>query len=803
MMTPETAGPRSIAFVSERMLLGFGVDLVIHEVATRLQRRGHDVTVYASVTDDSVARDYRVRTIPTRASGVPQRYQSAARWWADYIDAHEHDVAFIESFPYFSLIPALKTPTVAVDHGVSSPEGMPIRQRSAFKYIERTQQRRYFPAAAGLVTISQYVRSLLPEDLQPRARVIYNGADHYPEAPVLDRQTMRARLGIGDDRVMCLYVGRLSPSGQPYKGTADLLGAARRWAEECPAVQLVMAGTGDEVDAALVKAAGAIPVLNVPHDEMAALHGAADVYVTASRWEGFDLPLVEAAFQGVPSVALRIGAHPEVVRDGQTGILCDSVDDLVSSVTELAGSRERRSGMGASAHAWARRFPWDGATDSYERVVAELARSPSHAKVAVGSGAGSGAPPAEAPAGSTATTAEKPVSDVTVVVLNYGATAEVLRKCVRSLVEQTYSVNTLLVDNGSPKNQDAVAAMEAEFPEIKVLQLDKNYGFAGGMNRGVEVADTEFVLLLNNDAVMEPGAVEEMRKTIEGREDVVGIAPKILLEDPPGFIDAIGNLVDHLGQAYNMGIGQLDIGQYDREEETFGACFAATLLRRDSWREGLVGPLDERYFMYYEDVDWCFRAGVLGYKFLTCPTAVVHHTHSLSTRALDYGFKYRMIMRNFIRTIIKDFQGRSWMRPTFRRCFGLLRNSVRGPHRGASFLALKDVAISFPHYWRARRAIQGRRKTPDWDLFNFAHGENVFFDPASYQPVRRLETLAAMYNRKFLLEGDDRYREIAVTALAVAGSRLRFDRKFARERLAPLLAGEPEAVRKYLEDLEV
>jgi hypothetical protein len=91
----------------------------------------------------------------------------------------------------------------------------------------------------------------------------------------------------------------------------------------------------------------------------------------------------------------------------------------------------------------------------------------------------------------------------------------------------------------------------------------------------------------------------------------------------------------------------------------------------------------------------------------------------------------------------------------------------------------------------------------DWSLFNYSHGEQVFFDPTGYAPVRRLETLAFMYNRMYLLYGEPRYREIAATASALAGSRIRFDRDFARAHLRPLVEGEPEKVRRYVEGLEV
>ena len=600
---------------------------------------------------------------------------------------------------------------------------------------------------------------------------------------------------------MMLYVGRLNPEGQPYKGTADLMRAAATWAETNPGIRMVMAGTGSAEDAVRIRAAGAIPVLDVPDEEMAALYSAADLYLTASRWEGFDLPLTEAAVQGVPSVALRIGAHPEVVRDGETGILTDDVTQLLDQAQRLARAPTLRRTMGEAARAWAGSFTWARATDAYEETIKELA--PATARVTANVAEAVSAPPITQPGPALAEGEAWSEPDVTAVILNYGAEYPVLQKCVHSLVTQTYPVKTILVDNGSPKNQNAVTQTKLEFPDIEVLQLDKNYGFAGGINRGVDKVISPYVLLVNNDAVLAPDAAAEMRALIEDREDVAGIAPKILLEKPAGYIDAIGNLVDPLGQAFNMGIGQLDIGQYDRVEETFGACFAATLLRRETWQEGLVGPLDETYFMYYEDVDWCFRAGILGYKFLTCPTAVVEHAHSLSTRQLNYGYKYRMIMRNFVRTVIKDFQGRSWTRIAVRRCLGLTRNVLRGPLRGASLLALKDITLSFPTYYSKRRAIQGRRKISDSHLFNYSHGEQVFFDPTGYEPVRRLETLAFMYNRMYLLHGEPRYREIAAMASALAGSRTRFDRQHTQERLRLLVECEPENVRGYVDALEV
>jgi GT2 family glycosyltransferase len=644
---------------------------------------------------------------------------------------------------------------------------------------------------------------LLPKGLHDRTRVIYNGVDHYPAVSKAERAETRRRIGLRDDEIAMLYVGRLNPEGQPYKGTLDLMRASARWRETAPHIRVVMAGQGTEEDAARIRQAGGVPLRNLPPDELASLCAAADIYVTASRWEGFDLPIMEAAFQGVPGVALRVGAHPEVVRDGETGVLADNVELLVREAESLAADRERRERMGAAAREWAGTFTWARATDEYEKVMAEVAKQREGARISGGAAVipvGTDDPAAEV---APEAEASRRTSDVTAVILNYGATDDVLERCVSSLVNQTYAVQVLLVDNGSPKNQAAVDLIADRFPQIRVLKLDKNYGFAGGMNRGIAAATTGFVLLVNNDTQLSPDAVEEMRKLIDDREDVVGIAPKILLEEPAGYIDAIGNLIDPLGQAYNMGIGQLDIGQYDRVEETFGACFAATLIRADAFRPGMVGPMDEKYFMYYEDVDWCFRAGILGYRFLTCPTAVVSHTHSMTTRKLDYGYKYRMIMRNFARTLLKDFQGRRAYRATVKRCLGLTRNVIRGPYRWPSLLALKDITLGFPSYVRARGAIQGRRKVADQSLFHFSHGEQGFFDPTGYRPVRSLEALHSMFRRRYLITGSEKDREIAQTATDLAGTRMRFDRDLVRAKLLPLTEGESQAVRDYVDQLDI
>ena len=364
-----------LAFLTERMRLGFGADLVVDQVAAGLAQRGHDVTVYASYEDGTYAdRPYRLVSF-----GVP-----VTRWAATYdlrawrqahgaqLTSVHHDLFCAATPPFFSLLPSLREKGFAIEFGVSDWKGFPRSTRFNFRYSQEIQQRFLFRYAARLLPISQFLADELPERLRAKATPILLGADHYPLADEGAGAEIRTRLGLSDDEVMILYVGRLNPDGQPYKGTAELVEVAAQLRAELPQARLVMAGFGTEADGDWVRSHGALAVVNAPVDDMPSLFAAADIYVTASKWEGFDLPLVEAQRAGAPVVAYRAGAHPEVVDDGVSGTLVHSRDELLSAVRELVLDPDRRAAMGVKAREWAGRFRWEETVEGYDRVVHEL-----------------------------------------------------------------------------------------------------------------------------------------------------------------------------------------------------------------------------------------------------------------------------------------------------------------------------------------------------------------------------------------------------------------------------------------------
>jgi glycosyltransferase involved in cell wall biosynthesis len=359
------------------MLRGFGVDLVVDQLAEGLSSRGHEVTVYASVSDDSFrAEGYELKLIPTPAYSFFPRYDLSAQKYLGFLNQEGNDVYLIQTFPFFSYLPRLKAPAVAVEYGVSSTEGFPPKVKANFAYVKFMQHQVYFRWARRVATISRFLKEGLPRHLKSKAEVIYLGAEHYrrmaTESTPAEAAELRQSLGVAEDEILLLYVGRLAAADQPYKGTAELVALYGRLRAKHPQIRLLMVGFGGPKEKAWLEGEGVLVIENAPAEQMPAVFSACDIYTTASRWEGFDLPLVEAQSFGKPVVALRIGAHPEVVAEGWSGYLTGTVEEMDGAIVRLATDEAARQKMGKEASANADRFRWARAVEQYERLLQEL-----------------------------------------------------------------------------------------------------------------------------------------------------------------------------------------------------------------------------------------------------------------------------------------------------------------------------------------------------------------------------------------------------------------------------------------------
>ena len=243
---------------------------------------------------------------------------------------------------------------------------------------------------------------------------------------------------------------------------------------------------------------------------------------------------------------------------------------------------------------------------------------------------------------------------VGIVIVNWNGTADTL-ECLDTVSRLEYTpYRVYVVDNGS--SSSCAPDVRSRYPNVEVLELSDNRGFAGGCNVGIgrALADgAQYVWLLNNDTVVESSTLSELVEVLES-DSACGIAgSKVLRFDERAIIDHAGGIVfPWWGSARHRGAGEEDRGQYDRVEPVDYVTGCSLLVRRavvDS-----VGLLPEVYFLYFEETEWCVRAGRLGWRVLYAPRSRVYHKvgHSVGrgTPLVTYYFARNSLLfikRNF------------------------------------------------------------------------------------------------------------------------------------------------------------
>lgn len=218
---------------------------------------------------------------------------------------------------------------------------------------------------------------------------------------------------------------------------------------------------------------------------------------------------------------------------------------------------------------------------------------------------------------------------VSIVILNWNG-QNFLEKFLPTLVKCTPhpEAEIVVADNGSTDN--SMQFMETEFPSIRTLRLDKNYGFSGGYNRALEQIESTYFLLLNSDIEVTEGWLEPMLKAMQENEKVAACTPKILsyqLKTHFEYAGAAGGFIDRFGYPFCRGrifdAMEEDLGQYDESTELFWGTGACLLVRSDLWFQ--VGGLDDQFFAHMEEIDLCWRLKKMGYVIASVPASTVYH----------------------------------------------------------------------------------------------------------------------------------------------------------------------------------
>ncbi len=234
----------------------------------------------------------------------------------------------------------------------------------------------------------------------------------------------------------------------------------------------------------------------------------------------------------------------------------------------------------------------------------------------------------------------------TIIIPNYNGMAY-LENCLASLRGEPARV--IVVDNGSTDGSREL--VQEKFPKVRLISLDRNYGFCRAVNRGMEVSETTYVILLNNDTEAQPGFVKALEKAMDGDERVFSGAARMVRMDAPSRIDDAGDYYCALGWAFAAGRDK-PAENYDAPREIFSACGGACIYRRRILQK--IGMLDENHFAYLEDVDLGYRARLYGFRNLYVPGAVVRHAGSASSGSRYNAFKAELTARNSVYLAYKN-----------------------------------------------------------------------------------------------------------------------------------------------------
>jgi GT2 family glycosyltransferase len=288
---------------------------------------------------------------------------------------------------------------------------------------------------------------------------------------------------------------------------------------------------------------------------------------------------------------------------------------------------------------------------------------------------------------------------VAIVVLNWNGLADTLA-CLESLAGVDYpSYDIVVVDNGS--TDGSVAVIREQFPDVVLIENDENLGFAGGNNVGLQWVlerGSDYALLLNNDTEVALNFLHLLVETAEA-DSTIGIAgPTIYYHEQPQIVWSAGGGIDwRRGQTWMMGLNEHDVGQFGEEPRKVDFVTGCCMLVRRAVLEQ-VGLLDERFFAYYEETEWCVRAQRAGFKIVHVPQAKIWHKIPLDARESSPVVHYYMTRNRllFLKTI-----GAGWRAWLHTLLFEYLRTLLswtlrprwrgRGLHRRMMLRAIGDT----------------------------------------------------------------------------------------------------------------
>ena len=296
---------------------------------------------------------------------------------------------------------------------------------------------------------------------------------------------------------------------------------------------------------------------------------------------------------------------------------------------------------------------------------------------------------------------------LSVVILNWNGVG-MLQKFLPKVVEYSRGegVEVCVADNGS--TDESVAWVQSNCPDVRLIVLDKNYGFADGYNQALQQVEAEYVVLLNSDVEVTPHWLEPMLVYMDAHPEVAACQPKIRAERNKAYFEyagASGGYLDCYGYPFCRGrifdVVEKDEGQYDDVAPIFWATGAALFIRLKDYQE--AGGLDGRFFAHMEEIDLCWRLHSRGRGIVCIPQSVVYHVGA-ATLKKENPRKTFLNFRNNLLMLYKNLPKKDLKKVMFIR--GLL------DWVAAFVFLLKGDGKNARAVWQARKEF--KRICPDF-----------------------------------------------------------------------------------------
>jgi GT2 family glycosyltransferase len=302
------------------------------------------------------------------------------------------------------------------------------------------------------------------------------------------------------------------------------------------------------------------------------------------------------------------------------------------------------------------------------------------------------------------------------VVVNYNG-GPLLSQCVESIRRHTRDYEIILIDNASTDNSLALISPGVD---LRVFKLSSNIGFAKANNLGIKASLGHYLVLLNSDTVVTRNWLNVLVGQAERDPRIGLVTPKLLRPGNPPILDSTGHLCHYqTGICRDRGQGELDKDQYDSMTELPSCCFACALIKKHVFLH--IGLLDEKMFLYFEDVDFSLRARIAGWRVIYSPESVVYHARGGSTHTTGKRQLWSRSRAYLLRIILKNYQARPMFLYGSRRFVTELIGIVAGVKnrdRDYAWGCVESILWNLVHFpARERVLVQRLRRIPDKAIF--------------------------------------------------------------------------------------